>query len=240
MDGVLETASVAGECKMTGTVDAEYYEVVPSGGHAERLFVAARNQLFRDFLAHMSPTHEDRIVDIGVSDVVNEAANVLERMYPHPERITACGIGSGAAFQKAYPKVKFVQIYPDESLPFENNSFEIATANAVLEHLGSMDAQRLFVNELCRVARRVYITVPNRLFPVEHHTALPFVHYFDGSFRIVCRFAGKERWSEERNLILMSRKRLWRICEGINRSITVGYTGLKLGPFSSNLLLSIR
>jgi hypothetical protein len=33
------------------------------------------------------------------------------------------------------------------------------------------------VHELCRVARRVFVTTPNRHFPLEVHTLLPFVHW---------------------------------------------------------------
>ena len=33
------------------------------------------------------------------------------------------------------------------------------------------------MGELCRVANRVFVTTPNRLFPVDPHTLLPFVHW---------------------------------------------------------------
>jgi hypothetical protein len=98
----------------------------------------------------------------------------------------------------------------------------------------------LFVRELCRVARRVFISVPNRFFPIEHHTGLPVAHYDDRIFRLACRIAGKSEWAREENLILMTRKLLWRLAAPIERSVAVGYTGLALGPFSSNLYLAIH
>jgi hypothetical protein len=70
------------------------------------------------------------------------------------------------------------------------------------------------VKELCRVAKRVFVSVPNRFFPVEHHTAMPLAHYLDGTFRIA-------------------------IAAPAGRSAAVGYTGLLLGPLSSNLYLSL-
>jgi hypothetical protein len=45
--------------------------------------------------------------------------------------------------------------------------------------------------------------------------------------------------SQEENLILMTRKRLWRLVPP-NKSATMGYTGLWLGPFSSNLYLALH
>ena len=68
-------------------------------------------------------------------------------------------------------------------MPFDDDTFDIATSNAVLEHVGSLENQLFFVHELCRVARRVFIVVPNRFFPIEHHTALPIVHYQDEFFQ---------------------------------------------------------
>ena len=221
-------------------LDQEYYTEVPSHSLAEQLLIAARDRIFRDFISRMRPSPRDEILDIGVSDVINDGANVLERNYQHQERITACGLGAGLDFKAAHPFCRYIQIEPNTRLPFDDNSFAIATSNAVLEHVGSYENQMLFVKELCRVANRVFITVPNRFFPIEHHTAVPLAHYRNGTFRIACQIAGKSGWAREENLILMTRKRLWRLASPIARSAAVGYTGLLLGPLSSNLYLALH
>lgn len=225
---------------MSSLVDGKYYEVVPAKSVAERLLIAARERIFHDFMARMRPAPSDRILDVGVSDIVNEGANVLERNYPYPGNITACGLGEGRDFQAAYPAVHYVRIEPNVRLPFDDGSFDIATSNAVLEHVGSFANQAFFVRELCRVARRVFISVPNRFFPIEHHTALPIAHYENTLFRMACRIAGKSAWSQEENLILMTRKRLWQLAAPIERNTAVGYAGLPLGPLSSNLYLAFH
>jgi hypothetical protein len=222
---------------MSEVVDRKYYRAVPANSLAERLLVAARERIFQDFVARMRPAPSDRILDVGVSDVINDGANVLERAYLHQDKITACGIGEGGDFQAAFPEVDYVRIEPNARLPFDDDSFEIATSNAVLEHVGSFGHQALFVHELCRVARRVFISVPNRYFPIEHHTALPLVHFEDNLFRMACRITGKSEWTKEENLILMTRSRLWRLAAPIKKNAAVGYTGLRLGPLSSNLYL---
>lgn len=218
--------------------DRKYYQAVPEKSIAERLLVAARERIYSDFMTRTRAAPSDRILDVGVSDVINDGANVLERNYPHQSKITACGIGDGVAFQRAFPSARYIRIEPNKMLPFDDHSFEIATSNAVLEHVGSFENQMFFVRELCRVAPRVFISVPNRLFPIEHHTALPLAHYEDSLFRLACRMTGKSEWTREENLILMSRKRLWRLAAPIEKSAAVGYTGLRLGPFSSNLYLA--
>jgi hypothetical protein len=225
---------------MSEVVDRKYYQAVPAKSLAERLLVAARERIFQDFMARMRPTPSNRILDVGISDVINAGANVLERAYLHQDKITACGIGEGRDFQTAFPEVDYIRIEPNARLPFDDNSFDIATSNAVLEHVGGFEHQSLFVHELCRVAQRVFISVPNRYFPIEHHTALPLVHYEDNLFRMACRITGKSEWAKEENLILMTRKRLWKLATNIKKKPTVGYTGLPLGPISSNLYLTFQ
>lgn len=225
---------------MSQLVDQKYYQHTPDKSLAERLLVVARNRIYRDFLARMRPTASDQVLDVGVSDVIGKGANVLERNYPWLNKITACGLGKGIEFQEEFPETKYVRIQPNSRLPFDNRSFAIATANAVLEHVGSFEAQSSFLKELCRVADRVFISVPNRFFPIEHHTALPLVHYQNRMFKFACAVTGNAEWSREENLILITRKLLWRLASPIERSAAVGYTGVLLGPFSSNLYLAIH
>lgn len=229
-----------GDVVVTLLVDEKYYEVIESGGVAERALIKARDQIFQDFIDRMQPTSASRVLDVGVSDVLSNAANVLERNYQFPEKVTACGVGECIEFQREFPSVTYRRIEPNARLPFDDNAFDIATANAVLEHVGSHENQRLFVSELARVSKRAFITVPNRFFPIEHHTAIPLLHFTNGGFKVACSVLGKTSWTETENLILMTRKKLWRLAGDLQKSVSVGYTGLRLGPFSSNLYLAIH
>ncbi len=217
-------------------VDEKYYQVATPSSVAERLVIAARDRIYDDFLRHCRPSPDDTILDVGVSDVVGNAANVLERKYPYPERITAVGLGDCEAFRAAFPQVAYRRIEANWPLPFEDKAFDIVTSNAVLEHVGSEQHQVAFVRELVRVARKVFITVPNRYFPVEHHTAIPLLHFWTRTFEFACKCLGKAEWADERNLILMLRKRLAELApEGT--APVIGYTGIVVGMFSSNLFL---
>ena len=61
--------------------------------------------------------------------------------------------------------------------PFDDGSFDVVFSNAVIEHVGDRERQGQLVREALRVGRRVFLTTPNRWFPVEVHTRLPFVHW---------------------------------------------------------------
>ncbi len=217
--------------------DRRYYEVATPGSLAERLTARARDEIYRDFLKLTRADRASAVLDVGVSDVVGEAANHLERMYPHPERITAAGLGEGTAFRATFPRTAYTRIEAGAKLPFADQSFDIAASNAVLEHVGSEAGQRAFLAELARVARRVFVSVPHRYFPVEHHTGIPLLHWTDSSFRIACRVTGKMAWAEPENLILMTHKRLRALWPDGGK---IGRTGLRLGPLSSNLYLFIE
>ena len=198
--------------------------------------VRARDRIYADFLRVCHPQPFETILDVGVSDVTDRGANLLERLYPHPEMLTAAGLGSGEAFREAYPHIGYVGVAADRALPFGAAQFDIATSNAVLEHVGGAEAQRRFVSELLRVGHRVFLTVPNRYFPVEHHTRILLLHWTDSTFSLACRMFGKQEWDRAENLVLVSRARLRAACPP-EFEIRIGLTGLRLGPLSSNIYL---
>jgi hypothetical protein len=214
-------------------VDEHYYEVVEAKSIAERLLVLARAKIYQDFMACCRPGPETTILDIGVSDVVNDGANLLERQYLYPKNITAAGLGEGPGFAETYGIGRYVQIEANARLPFPDKSFDIAASNAVIEHVGGVEQQKALVSELRRVAREVFISAPNRYFPVEHHTAAPLMHYWRPTFALACRAMRKTYWLDPANLTLVSKGDLQRLVP----EARVGYTGIKLGPFSSNLFL---
>jgi hypothetical protein len=92
--GITICAAKKESCDMSKpcTMDDKYYEVVPAGSVAERLFIRARARIYRDFVALMRPAGVSTILDVGVSDVPAEGANLIERLYPHPQNITAAGL----------------------------------------------------------------------------------------------------------------------------------------------------
>ena len=111
--------------------------------------------------------------------------NFFEEHYPWPERITALGLHDGDGFRARYPEIRYVQ--GDAcALPFEDGAFDIVFSNAVIEHVGGRERQRQFVSEALRVGRRVFITTPNRRFPIEVHTRLPLVHWLPDASRTAC------------------------------------------------------
>lgn len=158
--------------------------------------ISTRNRAkkFEQFLSLVSPKPDETILDVGVNiEEYSEGDNYLERHYTHPENITAIGFGDVAPFRRRYPTVKTVSA-DGRSLPFADQSFDIAYSNAVIEHVGSRDDQLRFLRELVRIGTRGYLTTPNRFFPVEIHTRIPLLHLLlpKHVFDAVLRLIGKE------------------------------------------------
>ena len=63
-------------------------------------------------------------------------------------------------------------------LPFPDQSFDVVFSNSVIEHVGRIEDQRLFAQEIMRVGQSFYVQTPNRWFPVEPHVLTPLVHFF--------------------------------------------------------------
>ena len=68
-------------------------------------------------------------------------------------------------------------------LDFPDRSFDIAFSNSVIEHVGSLDAQRAFAEELRRVGRQVWVQTPARSFFFEPHLLAPFIHFLPLSWQ---------------------------------------------------------
>ncbi len=147
---------------------------------ASRVSLRSRERKLRLFLDLLEAGPETSVVDVGVTNAPfgsGSTDNFFEAMYPWPGRITGVGHTELDAFEAAFPQVRAVRADGRE-LPFADGEFDVGFSNAVVEHVaGGRDGQRRFVHELCRVSRRVFVTTPNRWFPIEVHTLRPFVHW---------------------------------------------------------------
>ncbi len=136
-----------------------------------------RNRKYKYFLDTFKPQPNDTILDVGFNDSeFSDNDNFLERFYPYQSKITALGIMGNEFFSKKYPEVNVV-LYDGKKFPFEDKSFDIGWSNAVIEHVGDHEAQLFFLKELLRTCKKLYFTTPNRFFPIEVHTKIPFLHW---------------------------------------------------------------
>ena len=194
---------------------------------ADAVSIRSRKRKLRLFLDELQPTPETTVLDVGADELAFgegggcHTLNFFEELYPWPERITALGLQQGDAFRARYPRVRYVQ-GDALALPFEDGAFDIVFSNAVIEHVGGRARQRRFVSEALRVGRSVFITTPNRLFPVEVHTLLPLVHWLPE--RIAARAYARLGRDTGGDLHLLSRRAFASLFPGRVRIVDLGLT----------------
>jgi SAM-dependent methyltransferase len=176
---------------------------------ADALSLRSRRRKLRLFLEEMDAGPTSTVVDVGVDEISfgQEGGqtgcathNFFEELYPWPSCITAVGLHEGEGFRQRYPDVEYVQADAC-ALPFADGAFDLYFSNAVIEHVGDRERQRQLIAEALRVAQRVFVTTPNRWFPIEIHTRLPLVHWLpERAAASAYRLAGRS-WAAENHLL---------------------------------------
>jgi SAM-dependent methyltransferase len=143
---------------------------------ADKISHYNRQRKWRTFTEIIRPSPDLKVLDVGYCNQETvETDNFIEKHYPYPRMLTALGTEAPTIFRDRYPEVNCIQ-YDGTTFPFRDGSFDVCWSNAVIEHVGDRAAQLRFLREISRVARRAFITTPNKFFPIEVHTRTPLLH----------------------------------------------------------------
>jgi SAM-dependent methyltransferase len=187
--------------------EIDYWSSLPNGilRVKDALALRARRKIFMEFVRALKPDGSTRVLDVGVtSEEAFSSNNFLETLYEPKAQITATSIEDASHLEKQYPGLRFVRT-DGSTLPFADNEFDVAFSSAVIEHVGDRDRQRAFLAELLRVSRTFFVTTPNRWFPLDLHTALPFIHWLPQPLhQRLLRSVRMEFWASTDHLNLLS------------------------------------
>ena len=222
------------------TVNAQYNLARP-GSLPIRVAGHQRRKMFTAFVAQTGIAPGDTILDVGAtSDRVYDHSNYLESWWPEKSGITAIGLDDGGFLEALHPGLHFIKA-DGCALPFADASFDFAHSSAVLEHVGNRARQARFLGELLRVSRRgIFVTTPNRWFPVEFHTMLPLLHWLPAAwYRAALDRLGYGFFADEANLNLLSPRSLGDIAREAGAG-DFGIDTVSLAGLPTNLLLFAR
>lgn len=206
-----------------------------SSGMLLKIGYAARCKMFARFMKLANPTATDVVLDVGVTpNNLPLGNNFFEKMYPYTQNITMCTVEDASNLEIEFPGAHFVRNISGEALPFADKQFDIVFCSAVIEHVGNRQQQQIFLSELIRVGKKLFLTTPNKNFPVELHTCLPFVHWLPQKMhQKILSALGMKFYANTNNLNLLSTQQLRRFIPP--PEVEVYYH--RLFGFASNIIL---
>jgi len=137
------------------------------------------------FINFVKPLSNEIILDVGIaSKEFHYFDNLLEKMNKLNKwnyKIIGLSIEKNIKnLSQIKDKYNILCVqYNGKDFPFKDSSIDIVYSNAVIEHVGNFERQLFFLSEMLRIAKRcVFFTTPNKYFPIELHTKIPFIHFF--------------------------------------------------------------
>ena len=120
-----------------------------------------------------------------------------------------------------------------------NYSSDIVISNATIEHVGNLENQIKMIENIINLTNKIFvITTPNKFFPIEFHTKLPFVHWFPKSIhRKILNLIGMNFFSKEENLNLLSKNDLINMLNNFKKKIKYKILHINLLGIKSNFII---
>lgn len=215
----------------------EIYGVEQSKFFFSKLY-KARLKIFNKIKVHCKKKY--KIIDIGTAPVLSRHENFFLNHYKYKNNITCFSNQNLSILKKKFANLKTIQgDGRDTKLP--SNSFDLVISNATLEHVGNFKKQCKFINELYRIAKKKCIIVtPNRYYPIDTHTMIPFIHWLPKQIhRKILKFLKYNFLSKEKNLNLISAKDLKKICK-LNNIYNYKIDSINFYFLKSNLILILN
>jgi hypothetical protein len=172
----------------------------------EKIANDARNEFFNILKKNTKYSKKKSIIDIGTTPSLDDVQNIILSKIKDNKNITCLSNLNCKILLKKYPNIKKILIGDGRN------------KNATIEHVGSYKNQLLFIKECIRISKKyVFIQTPNRFYPIDFHTILPFIHWLPKNIhRKILNIIGLNFYGLEKNLNLLSESDLINLCNELN------------------------
>jgi hypothetical protein len=200
-----------------------------------------RKKIFDIFIKETNYSSKNSLLDVGTTPSPKKENNIILQETTNNKNITCLSNLNCRNLKKKFPNIKKFIISDGKKTNLKSNSYDIVHSSATIEHVGNIQNQILFVKECLRLGKKyIFITTPNRYYPIDFHTKIPIIHWLPKKIhRSVLRFIGLRFYSLEKNLNLLDRLSLIKICQKINIK-KFKILNFKFLLFTSNLILVIK
>ena len=179
----------------------------------------------------------DEALDIGTtSDTLNISSNSVIRNIKNIKNFKCLSnqeVNSNFFYKKLKKSITD-DFYENELSEF---SSDLVISNATIEHVGGFLKQKKMIENIIKLTKKIFIiTTPNKFYPIELHTKIPFIHWLPKLiYRRILKFLGLSFYAQEENLNLLDVHQLQEMLN--DQKINYEIRFIKLMFFKSNIII---
>tara|TARA_B100001175_G_scaffold317175_1_gene333162 strand:- start:2408 stop:3091 length:684 start_codon:yes stop_codon:yes gene_type:complete len=116
---------------------------------------------------------------------------------------------------------------------------DLVISSATIEHVGDFENQVIKVKNMISLSKKyIVLSTPNKFYPIEFHTKLPFVHWLPKKiFRKILIFLKMNYFADQNNLNLLSKKELTTILDLFSDKINYKIYNIRFLGLISNFFV---
>ena len=179
----------------------------------------------------------DEALDIGTtSDTLNISSNSVIRNIKNIKNFKCLSnqeVNSNFFYKKLKKSITD-DFYENELSEF---SSDLVISNATIENVGGFLKQKKMIENIIKLTKKIFIiTTPNKFYPIELHTKIPFIHWLPKLiYRRILKFLGLSFYAQEENLNLLDVHQLQEMLN--DQKINYEIRFIKLMFFKSNIII---
>mgnify|MGYP001289472961 CR=1 FL=1 len=177
------------------------------------------------------------VLDIGTTnDDKNNSSNIIVKNLKRLKNFKSI---SNQKIKSSFFKKKLNKSITGNFSKKEFNELrsDLVISNATIEHVGSLRNQKKMISNMIKFSKKIFIIItPNRYYPIDFHTKLPFFHWLPKPLhRLILNFIGLKFYANEKNLNLLSKNDFKNIID--QKEVSFRITSINLLKLPSNLIL---
>lgn len=203
----------------------------------DKIILKKRLEIVKIIQSQIKQFDIKEVLDIGTtSDLENESSNIIIKSLENLKNYKSISDQKIiSTFFKRKLKKSITSNFTKKEI--KNFSSDLVISNATIEHVGSIKKQKKMLSNMIKLTKKIFIiSTPNRYYPIDFHTKLPFIHWLPKSIhRIILKLIGFNFYSKESNLNLLCEADFNHIID--QKNVRYKFKYIKLFKLKSNLIL---
>ena len=183
----------------------------------QKILLNNRKKIFKIFQKNITLKKNDLIIDIGTSPLLLKSENYFLTQFNKNKNLTCFSNQNLSPLKKKFKFFKFIK-GDARNLKIKNNSFDIVHSNATIEHVGYDNDQIKFIKGCYGISKKyVFITTPNKYYPIDFHTKIPLLHILPHKYyNFLMKIFGDNFFRKKKNLNLLTTKKIVLFLKKLN------------------------